>query len=95
MSEPRGAPPAWMSEPQREAWEMFASELPWLGYSHRGILEIACIVRARLTTGEDVGIQSLNLLRLCLGQMGATPADSSKVVTARADGTDPADEFFR
>ncbi len=29
--------------------------------------------------GEECGVQTLNLLRQCLGSMGATPSDASKV----------------
>ncbi len=31
--------------------------------------------------GQEVGVQAMNLLRQMLGQMGATPADASKVAT--------------
>jgi hypothetical protein len=39
----------------------------------------------RLTTGEDIGVQALNLLRLSLGSMGLTPVDASKVAWAAED----------
>ncbi|WP_439360711.1 hypothetical protein [Bradyrhizobium sp. DASA03007] len=74
-----GDPPKWLTEPQAAAWREFAGELPWLNHSHRALLEIACTVRARLRSGEEVGTKALSLLRLCLGSMGATPADASKV----------------
>lgn len=74
-----GDPPDWMGGEQRLAWKIFQSEIPWLNESHRGLVEIAVIIRARLATGEEPGVQALNLLRQCLGQMGATPADASKI----------------
>jgi len=38
--------------------------------------------------------KAMNLLRMCLGQLGATPADSSKVrMPEKVD--DPADKYFR
>jgi hypothetical protein len=74
-----GDPPEWMGGEQRLAWRTFQKEIPWLNCSHRGLVEIATIIRARLTAGEEVGIQALNLLRQCLGSMGATPSDASKV----------------
>lgn len=74
-----GNPPEWMGGEQRSVWKVFQREIPWLNGSHRGLVEIATIIRARLTAGEEVGIQALNLLRQCLGSMGATPSDSSKV----------------
>lgn len=44
-------------------------------------------------TGNEVGVQALNLLRQCLGQMGATPADASKITVAddEEDDTDDLD----
>jgi hypothetical protein len=51
-------------------------------------VEIATIIRARLTAGEEVGIQALNLLRQCLGSMGATPSDASKVSLSDDDEED-------
>jgi hypothetical protein len=74
-----GDPPDWMGGEQRLAWRTFQKEIPWLNASHRGVVEIATIIRARLMAGEECGVQALNLLRQCLGSMGATPSDASKV----------------
>lgn len=74
-----GDPPAWLNDSQRAAWREFAGELPWLNRSHRALVEIACVTRARLQSGAEVGTKALSLLRLCLSSMGATPADASKV----------------
>jgi hypothetical protein len=76
---PLGKPPKWMSQEQAVVWRTFEGEAPWLNYSHRGLVEIATVVRARLASGEDVGVQALGLLRLSLGSMGLTPTDASKV----------------
>jgi hypothetical protein len=83
-----GDPPDWMGGEQRLAWRTFQKEIPWLNGSHRGLVEIATIIRARLTGGEEVGIQALNLLRQCLGSMGATPSDASKVSVPEDDDED-------
>lgn len=90
-----GPAPEWMDNSQRNAWNVMSAEIPWLNSSHRALMEIASTIRARLMTGQEVGVQALNLLRQCLGQMGATPADASKA-GAKPDGEskDPADEFF-
>lgn len=90
-----GEPPVWMKDGQKEAWKIISEEIPWLNNSHRALVEIASHIRGRLMAGEDVGVQALNLLRQCLGQMGATPADSSKA-GGKPDGetTDPADKYF-
>ena len=91
---PLGNPPVWMSPEQAAVWHQFAHELPWLNDSHRALLEIAVNVRARLIAGQDVGVQALNLLRQCLGQMGATPADATKVTVSNGDEEDPEDALF-
>lgn len=90
-----GQPPTWMPEKQQEAWRIIAAEIPWLNSSHRALVEIASYVRGRLMAGEDVGVQALNLLRQCLGQMGATPADASKAgAKPSGEEKDPADQYF-
>lgn len=91
-----GEPPEWMLEPAKKAWRVIAHEIPWLNGSHRGLVEIASYIRGRLMSNEEVGVQALNLLRQCLGSMGATPADASKA-GAQPNGEEekPGDEFFR
>jgi hypothetical protein len=74
-----GDPPAWLTEPQAKAWRGFEAELPWLRFSDRCLVSIASVLRARLESGAQMGTKSLSLLRLCLGSMGATPADASKI----------------
>jgi hypothetical protein len=95
VSDDLGEPPAWMLEGQKLAWRTIAQEIPWLNASHRALVEIASYVRGRLMAGEDVGVQALNLLRQCLGQMGATPADASKAgAKPGGEEEDPADKYF-
>lgn len=89
-----GAPPSWMAKDQAMIWEQFAKELSWLNGSHRALLEIATSIRVRVVRGEDVGVQALNLLRQCLGQMGATPADATKVTMPDETDEAPEDKFF-
>jgi len=89
VENPIGDPPDWIVDNDltkaRTAWLTFTSEIPWLNESHRSFLEIAANIRGRLMTGNEVGVQALNLLRQCLGQMGATPADASKITVANDD----------
>ena len=91
-----GAPPSYIKDTERSkartAWNTFVKEIPWLNESHRSFIEIASEVRGRLIAGNDVGVPTMNLLRQCLGQMGATPADSSKV--AIPDGDEDKDELL-
>lgn len=96
VTNPVGKPPAWIVDNEvtkaRTAWNTFVKEVPWLNESHRSFLEIASNIRGRLMTGNDVGVQALNLLRQCLGQMGATPADASKITAP--DGEDEKDDLL-
>ena len=93
---PLGAPPKFLKLPsQKEAWNTFSDELPWLNKSHRALVSIASDIRGRLIEGEEVGVKALNLLRMMLGSMGATPSDSSKVaMPAEKDNEDPAAKYF-
>jgi hypothetical protein len=77
-----------MNEAQAIAWRDFESEAPWLNYSQRCLVGIASVMRARLVSGEEVGVQALGLLRLCLGSMGMTPADTSKISWAPEEEPD-------
>lgn len=96
-SSPLGGPSSWMkTELQHVAWEAFRKEMPWLMESHRAHVEIAAKIRARLMAddAEEVGIQALNLLRQCIGQMGGNPADASKVAVPDGEADEPEDRFF-
>jgi hypothetical protein len=77
-----------MNEAQAIAWRDFEAEAPWLNYSQRCLVGIASVMRARLVSGEEVGVQALGLLRLCLGSMGMTPADASKISWAPEEEPD-------
>ncbi|MDK4727459.1 hypothetical protein [Rhizobium phaseoli] len=94
-----GDPPDWIKDTDtnkaREAWQTLRIDIPWLNSSHRILVATASNILGRMIAGQDCGVQAMNLLRQCLGQMGATPADASKA-GAKPDGEskDPADEFF-
>ena len=80
---------------QLEAWQTFSDEVPSLNHSHRALVGIASEISGRLIAGEEVSVNGLNLLRLCLGQMGATPVDSSKIALPEdKDDADPSDKYF-
>lgn len=90
-----GAPSTWLNEAQALAWASFQRELPWLCERDRALVEIASVIRSRLMSGEDVGVQALNLLRQALGQMGATPADATRVPAGSDDEPErPEDAYF-
>ena len=89
---PIGGPSTFLTEPQRAAWEQFVAELPWLAASDRSLLEIACVLRARLNSGEDIGINQLQVLSAVLSKLGASPVDRTRAPLAD-DSAEP-DEFF-
>lgn len=89
-----GEPSSHLDQNARVAWEAFRTECFWLNESHRAFVEIASIIRGRLIAGEMPGVQALNLLRQCLGQMGATPADASKVYVPHGEEDDPDSKFY-
>jgi hypothetical protein len=96
VKDPLGKPPKWMKKPsQLEAWKTLASEIPWLNSTHRAVVGIASEVLGKLIANEEVSINGLNLLRLCLSQLGATPVDSSRItLPEEEDDEDPAAKYF-
>jgi hypothetical protein len=74
---PLGNPPAWLKDtPELKA------KAAWK----------AANIQGRIMAGQEVGVQAMNLLRQMLGQMGATPADASKVATG--DDGDEKDDLL-
>jgi len=90
---PLGEPYAKMTPEQREAWEAFRAELPWLNSSHRPLLQVACILRVRMDDAE-VGVNQIQTYSAILSKLGATPVDETKVSVADGDDEDPDDRFF-
>lgn len=96
---PLGDPYPWILDVEtkkaREAWEVIRTEIPWLNSSHRILVAAASDILGRMIAGQDVGVQAMNLLRQTLGQMGATPADATKVgAKPNGEGDDPASKYF-
>ena len=83
-----------MNDGQRAAWNLIRREVPWLTETDRALVEIAAYLRARIMAGEEVGVGAMNQLRMCAAQMGATPADRSKVAVPVEPDDDSADRFF-
>lgn len=97
VTQPLGPPPKWMKgKGQMEAWNTFARDLPWLNRSHRAFVSIASEMQGRIIVGEELPVSGYNLLRICLGQLGATPTDSSKVSMPddESTGEDPSKQYF-
>lgn len=92
---PLGDPFSKMTTEQREAWEEFRAELPWLNSSHRALLQIACVFRARLEADPDIGVSQLQTYSSVLSKLGATPVDETKIGGGADEGDeDPADQYF-
>ncbi|MXN45911.1 hypothetical protein GR138_11975 [Shinella kummerowiae] len=93
---PLGAPPKWLADTDtnkaKSAWLLFQKEIPWLTESHRMLVGMAANIQGRIMANQDVGVQAMNLLRQCLGQMGATPSDASKITVP--DDEDEKDDLL-
>jgi hypothetical protein len=89
-----GEPYKAMNDGQKEAWEEFRDELPWLNSSHRALLQIACVLRNRINTDPDMGVNALATYSAVLSKLAATPVDETKVSMPDGEEADPADRFF-
>jgi hypothetical protein len=93
---PLGEPSEWLSDGAKNAWREMVPTMPWLNTTHRFIVEIAAILTAKMAAGE-LGVPGMQLLRVVLGKLGASPADFGRVKWAPPveDDDDPAAEYFR
>lgn len=85
---PLGMAPRYMDEMQREAWNEFADEMPWLSRADRVVVEVAARLRAEMQL-PDFPMAGYAQLRMCLSSMGGTPADRSKIVAPEQEEDDP------
>jgi len=91
-----GAAPFRLSEDQREIWDEFNLDFPWLGRSDRALVEVAVNLMDQLRTlGSEAPIALYAQMRMILGQMGGTPVDRSKVQAPDEETEDHADKFFQ
>jgi len=79
---------------QLSAWSAFLTEIPWLTEADRTLVEIASNLRGRLFSGDEVGVQAIAQLRMCIAQMGGTPADRSKVSLPDKGEKDSTSKYF-
>jgi hypothetical protein len=91
---PLGQPYPTMTEAEQLAWAEFQASLPWLTRGHRVLVRAACVLSAKMDSGE-IGVSALHALSSILSKLGATPVDETKVSHAEQDEEDPADEFFK
>lgn len=92
---PLGDPYAKMTPEQKEAWEEYRAELPWLNASHRVLLRLACLWTAKLDDPEgEFGVSATQALSSILSKLAATPVDETKVSVGGDEPEDPSDKFF-
>lgn len=89
-----GQPYKAMTPAQIAAWEEFRAELPWLNGSHRALLQLACVLRARLNSDPEMGVNAISAYSSILSKLAATPVDETRVGAPDEDDGDPADRFF-
>ena len=89
-----GEPYTAMTDDQKQAWRDFRDELPWLNGSHRALLQLACVLRARLNTDPEMGVNALSAYSSVLSKLAATPVDETKVGSTDEEDEDPEDKFF-
>jgi hypothetical protein len=96
VKDPLGKPLKYMKNAsQIEAWNTLSAEIPWLNSSHRAIVGITSQLLGKLIANEEISVNGLNLLRLCLSQLGANPVDASKITLPEEDDDeDPAAKYF-
>ena len=88
-----GPAPKAFTDEQREIWNEFNADFPWLGRTDRKLVGMACLLQDAINAG-DAPIAYFAQLRLMLSSMGGTPVDRSKVTMAEDTKPDPADEFL-
>lgn len=89
-----GPAPKQFDDDQREIWDMFNADFPWLGRADRSLVKMAVMMDQMIDSGE-APVAVFAQYRLLLSSMGGTPVDRSKVSAPDDDGKDPADEFLQ
>jgi len=90
-----GPAPNRFTAEQKQIWDDFNADFPWLGRSDRCLVEVATSLMDQMRTlGAEAPIALYAQTRMMLGQMGGTPVDRSKVMVPKKEGNDPSDEFL-
>ena len=88
-----GPAPKAYDDDQREIWDEFNADFPWLGRSDRALVRLAVDLQMMIN-GGDAPVAVYAQMRLLLSSMGGTPVDRSKVNAPDDDDKDPMDEFL-
>lgn len=90
-----GPAPQRFDKSQREIWDEFNADFPWLGRSDRRHVGLAVVLQSQIdAAGMEATPAMIAQMRLLLGGMGGSPVDRSKVSAPDDDETDPTDEFL-
>lgn len=90
-----GPAPKRFTDDQKEIWDEFNADFPWLGRSDRSLVEVATNLMDQMRQlGDQTPIALYAQMRMILGQMGGTPVDRTKVSAPEEEPEDPADEFL-
>lgn len=89
-----GPAPKNFDDEQREIWDTFNADFPWLGRADRSLVKMAVMMDQMIDSGE-APVAVFAQYRLLLSSMGGTPVDRSKVAAPDEDSKDPADEFLQ
>jgi hypothetical protein len=88
-----GPAPKKYDDAQKEMWDEFNGDFPWLGRSDRRLVGLAVELQAAIDGGA-ASVAVYAQMRLLLSSMGGTPVDRSKVAAPDEKDEDPADEFL-
>ena len=89
-----GPAPSKYDDAQREIWDSFNDDFPWLGRADRELVRLAVDLRTIIDSGE-APVAVYAQMRLLLSSMGGTPVDRSKVAAPDDEEKDPTDEFLQ
>ena len=90
-----GPAPKRFTEEQREIWNEFNEDMPWLGRSDRRVVGLAVMLQNQIDTEKEVPVAVFAQMRMLLSSMGGTPVDRSKVSAPEEESADPAAEFLQ
>lgn len=91
---PIGEASRFLNDQQREAWQSFVAEIPWLTAADRPLLELASVLRAGFTADTMTGINRLQVYSSILSKLGATPVDRSRIGAPADDREDETEQYF-
>ncbi len=85
--EPLGPATLDLSPCEQQCFEYFRTQFHWLAETDRTLVEMASKLRVLLLANK-INASQANLLKQCLGLMGGTPSDRSKMPIQKTDEFD-------